>query len=72
MYSDPRSRRPRIGDRVYFVNQTRNTILHMYDNRGLDVIAPLIDDLRPIYETHRTWVLDYERRSIGEWFAGPE
>jgi hypothetical protein len=31
--------KPRVHDDCYFVNATRNTILHMYDDRGVDVIA---------------------------------
>jgi Domain of unknown function (DUF3885) len=72
MHNDFPLKQPRIGDRVYFINQSRNIILHMYDDRGLDVIAPQIDDLRPIYEAHKTWVLDHDRRSINDLFADAE
>jgi hypothetical protein len=46
MHNDFPLKQPRIGDRVYFINQSRHIILHMYDDRGLDVIAPQIDVLR--------------------------
>ena len=55
-----------------FINRSRNIILHMYDDRGLDVIAPQIEDLRPVYEAHKTWVLDHDRGSINNLFADTE
>ena len=54
-------RRPRTDDRVYFVNQTRNVILHMYDDRGLDILAANRSDLQAIYDTYKPWLLDYDR-----------
>jgi Domain of unknown function (DUF3885) len=72
MHNDFPSKQPRIGDRVYFINRSRNIILHMYDDRGLDLIAPQVDDLRPVYEAHKTWVLDHDRSSIDNLFANAE
>lgn len=68
MHRDFPSKQPRVGDLVYFVNQTRNIILHMYDDRGLDIIAPEISDLRPIYEAHKDWVLAFDRLAIDQMF----
>ena len=68
MNNDFPLRQPRIGDRVYFINQTRNIILHMYDDRGLDLISPQVANLRPIYEAHGSWVLEHDRRSIERVF----
>jgi len=62
-------RRPRTIDRVYFVNRTRNLILHMYDDRGLDLIAASRRDLQAIYEAHKSWILDYDREKIEKAFA---
>jgi hypothetical protein len=61
-------RRPATSDRIYFVNPTRNVILHMYDDRGMDLIAARRSDLQPIYVEHKDWVLDYDRRRISETF----
>jgi hypothetical protein len=47
--------------RVYFLNLTRNLIFHMYDDRGLDLIATDRATLRPIYLTHNSWLLNYDR-----------
>ena len=62
-------RRPRTDDRVYFVNRTRNIILHMYDDRGLDLIARHRSDLQAIYDAHKHWVLDYDRARVEKVFA---
>jgi hypothetical protein len=43
-------------------------ILHMYDDRGLDIIAPQVDDLRPIYQTHKDWVLGFDSAAIAQMF----
>ena len=72
MHNDFPPKQPRIGDHVYFINRSRNIVLHMYDDRGLDVIASKIDDLRHIYEAHKTWVLESDRISINELFASAE
>ena len=68
MNMDFPSRTPRIQDRVYFVNRSRNIILHMYDDRGMDLIAPSVEGLKAIYQQHKDWVLDYDRSSIEERF----
>jgi hypothetical protein len=62
-------RRPRTCDRVYFVNRTRDLILHMYDDRGLDIIAARPSDIQPIYDAHRSWILDYDRLQIEKVFG---
>ena len=62
------SRRTATDDRIYFVNRTRNIILHMYDDRGMDVIAAGRNDLQAIYDEHKDWILDYDRKQIVETF----
>jgi hypothetical protein len=61
-------RRPITSDRIYFVNRTRNLIFHMYDDRGLDIIAESPRDLQAIYEAHNSWILDYDRKRIERVF----
>ena len=62
------TRRPSTDDRIYFVNRTRKIILHMYDDRGMDLIAANRSDLQPIYDEHKNWILDYDRKRIAETF----
>jgi hypothetical protein len=54
--------------RVYFVNLTRNLIFHMYDDRGLYVIATQPATLHPIYLAHNAWHLPYGRPRMEEIF----
>jgi hypothetical protein len=62
------SRRPSTDDRIYFVNRTRNIILHMYDDRGMDLVAASRSDLQTIYDEHKSWILDYDRKRMVETF----
>ena len=62
-------RRPATSDRIYFVNQTRNIILHMYDDRGMDLVAARRNDLQAIYEEYKDWILDYDRERVEKTFG---
>jgi hypothetical protein len=57
-------------DSLYFVNLTRNLILHMYDDRGLDLIATTRAALQPIYDTHKAWLLPYDLAKMQATFEG--
>ncbi|WET67790.1 DUF3885 domain-containing protein [Sphingobacterium sp.] len=54
---------------IYFININKKLILNMYDDRGLDVVATDIETLRPIYEKHKDWILDYDREQIEKLFV---
>ena len=49
---------------IYFVNIDKKLIFHMYDDRGLDLISSNKETLRPIYNKHNAWILDYDRKRI--------
>ena len=68
MHKDFPSRQPRTADYIYFINRTRNIVLHMYDDRGMDLIAPKAGDLQPIYDAYKGWILDYDRARIEQIF----
>lgn len=53
---------------IYFLNLDRKLIFHMYDDRGLDIIAADRETLRPIYKIHNDWILDYDRKQIDKQF----
>ncbi len=55
---------PAIGSGVYAIDDRANVIVHMYDDRGLDVIAANAHSLRPLYERFGNWILDNQRRKI--------
>ncbi|MGX1195235.1 DUF3885 domain-containing protein [Metabacillus sp. SLBN-84] len=55
---------PKMGINIFFINTTRNTIYHLYDDRGCDVIASRKEDLLPLYHGLKEWILDYDREEI--------
>ena len=55
---------PSVSGRVYFLNPATAVIVHMYDDRGLDVIAARREALVPIYQKFNHWVLDRDRERI--------
>jgi hypothetical protein len=57
---------PSVSGRVYFLNPATAMIVHMYDDRGLDMIAATREALKPIYRTFNDWVLDYDREQIAK------
>jgi len=49
---------------VYTIDDRRKLIMHMYDDRGLDVIAVKAARLVPLYVRFGGWILDNQRRKI--------
>lgn len=60
--------RPCIHHDVFFMNITRGTIFHVYDDRGCDVIAESKHVLTDLYEEYNEWILDYDRARIEQIF----
>ncbi|MEI2315654.1 DUF3885 domain-containing protein [Bacillus paramobilis] len=60
--------KPRIFHRVYFINIKKNTIFHVYDDRGCDVLATSPNTIRDIYHTYNDWILEYDRNKIDKVF----
>ncbi|MGG4142586.1 DUF3885 domain-containing protein [Paenibacillus algorifonticola] len=56
-----------VGD-IYIINETNKTIFHLYDDRGLDILAEEVETLRWIYEHYNDWILDYDRKKVDELF----
>ncbi|MGZ0052287.1 DUF3885 domain-containing protein [Brevibacillus gelatini] len=56
-----------IGD-VYVVNSTNNTIFHMYDDRGVDIISHRKETIQELYKDFNDWILDYDREKIDSIF----
>lgn len=53
---------------VFFLNIDKKLIFHMYDDRGLDIIANDVEQLRPIYNKFNSWLLDSNREKIDGLF----
>ena len=58
-----------LGWETYFVSRVSGIVFHMYDDRGLDIIAPDAAAIRPIYTNFDDWVLDYDRERIDAVFT---
>jgi hypothetical protein len=63
------ARSPAISSRVYLINPDTNVVFYMYDDRGLDLLAPQKSTLLPFYEDFNTWILDYNRARIDRTFS---
>ncbi|QDQ88494.1 DUF3885 domain-containing protein [Alcaligenaceae bacterium SJ-26] len=54
--------------RVYLIQPASGILLHPYDDRGMDVICRDSTRLRPLYEKHHAWLLDYDRDAMERTF----
>lgn len=59
---------PSIDYDIYFLNITKKTIFHVYDDRGCDLLAADPEAIRNIYEKYNKWILDYDRKKIDQVF----
>jgi hypothetical protein len=59
---------PYISNQCFFINTTKHTIYHMYDDRGLDLVGESKESIKDIYNSFSNWVLDYDRKAIDESF----
>jgi hypothetical protein len=57
-----------IRGECFFINKSQNTILNLYDDRGMDLITNHKENLEEIYKTYNSWILDYDRKNIDEVF----
>src|SRR5690625_3418871 len=50
-----------LASSVYLLHPNEKILYHLYDDRGLDVVAKDQRKLYPLYETFNAWILDYDR-----------
>lgn len=55
---------------VYLFDIENHVMLHLYDDRGLDIVAHDKNTLMPLYQKLNTWILDYDREQIDKIFFG--
>jgi len=55
---------------VYLLDIENHVMLHLYDDRGLDIVAHDKNTLMPLYQKLNTWILDYDREQIDKIFLG--
>lgn len=56
-----------IGD-LFIVNASNNTIFHLYDERGLDIVSQKKETIYYLYKDFEKWILEYDRKRIDEIF----
>jgi len=55
---------PRIEGEMRIINKTKNTIIHMYDDRGCDIVSKDINLLKDYYFKLNDLILEYNRTEI--------
>jgi hypothetical protein len=60
--------RPKIIHDVFFINLSKDTIFHIYDDRGCDIIASNKESIRPLYQLYNDWILEYDKEAIDKLF----
>lgn len=53
---------------VYLFDTEGHVMLHLYDDRGLDIVSQDKNTLMPLYQKLNTWILDYDREKIDMMF----
>jgi hypothetical protein len=59
---------PSISERVFFIDPQTDRIFHMYDDRGCLVESNLADSIRALYHKRNSWIVDYHRPEIDNYF----
>ena len=54
----------------YLADFERGVLLHIYDDRGMDVSALTASALMPVYRAFDPWLLDYDRDRMKTAFVG--
>jgi hypothetical protein len=53
---------------IYVFDVENHVMLHLYDDRGLDIVAYDKATLIPIYNKLNKWILEYDRKQIDKMF----
>ncbi|MGG0643519.1 DUF3885 domain-containing protein [Sporosarcina gallistercoris] len=56
---------------IYYLNQTRHIIFHLFSERGCDIIAADMDEIRPLYDKYNGWIEKSYRSMIDARFTEP-
>ena len=56
-------------ENIYIVDFNRKIICHIYDYRGMDVIAIQSDELLPFYSKFDNWLFNYDREKMDANFS---
>lgn len=53
---------------IYLFDVENHVMLHLYDDRGLDIVAHDKNKLEAIYQKLNSWILEYDRKQIDKIF----
>lgn len=57
-----------LASAVFFFDTASHIMLHLYDDRGMDIAAASTDALRTLYEHFSNWLLAYDRVRMDDIF----
>jgi hypothetical protein len=63
------TRFPQMNGECYLINKTKQIILNLYDDRGMDVVSTTKEALESLYNTHNDRILNYDRERIDKVFS---
>lgn len=53
---------------TFLIDPSRQIMMHLYDDRGMDLTASSPESLRATYEAYDAWLLDYDRERMALLF----
>jgi len=69
IHTDFSCRSPSMPGECFFINKTKNIIVNLYDDRGMDVISASKNELTSLYKQHNDWLLNYDREKMDSVFS---
>lgn len=69
IHTDFGCRSPSITGECFFINKSKNIIVNLYDDRGMDVISASKNELISLYNKHNDWLLNYDRKKMDLVFS---
>ncbi|GAA4785897.1 hypothetical protein GCM10023231_12240 [Olivibacter ginsenosidimutans] len=68
-WQPPLGQEPLSSKDIYLINISKHIIFHMYDDRGLDILAAVKEDIGWLYQKYKDWLLDYDRQQMDATFG---
>ena len=57
-----------LSSSVFLLDSKKSCVCHLYDDRGIDIIASSKETIYPIYKSYENWLIDREKTD--ELFMG--
>jgi len=69
IHTDFSCRSPSISGECFFINKSKNIIVNLYDDRGMDIISASKNELISMYNKYNDWLLNYDREKMDLVFS---